>query len=192
MRIGPEDLTLFYQPLAARVRAQGSVTMTVRSLIETAITQSDNSANDSLLRTVGGPGAVRAYLSKKDLGAIRFGPGERLLQSGIAGMSWQQSYSVGRNFETARSALSPATRRAAMDNYLANPIDGASPTAVASALARLARGTLLSPEIDRISARRDEPDQKRAEAAESRFAARLEIPAQDRDRAESGRHDRGL
>ena len=33
-----------------------------------------------------------------------------------------------------------------MDNYLANPIDGASPTAVASALTRLARGTLLSPE----------------------------------------------
>ncbi|MBU0823367.1 MAG: class A beta-lactamase-related serine hydrolase [Alphaproteobacteria bacterium] len=146
VRIGPEDLTLFYQPLAARVRAQGSVTMTVRQLIETAITQSDNSANDSLLRTVGGPGAVRAYLSKKDLGAIRFGPGERLLQSGIAGMGWQQSYSVGRNFEAARSALSPATRRAAMDNYLANPIDGASPTAVASALTRLARGTLLSPE----------------------------------------------
>jgi beta-lactamase class A len=146
VRIGPEDLTLFYQPLAARVRAQGSVTMTVRQLIETAITQSDNSANDSLLRTVGGPDAVRAYLSKKNLGAIRFGPGERLLQSGIAGMSWQQSYSVGRNFESARSALSPATRRAAMDNYLADPIDGASPAAIASALARLARGTLLSPE----------------------------------------------
>ena len=120
--------------------------MTVRSLIETAITQSDNTANDSLLRTVGGPGAVRAFMAKKDLGAIRFGPGERLLQSGIAGMTLQQSYSVARNFETARAAISPATRRAAMDNYLANPIDGASPTAIASALARLARGTLLAPE----------------------------------------------
>lgn len=146
VRIGPEDLTLFYQPLAARVRAQGSVTMSVRELIETAITQSDNTANDSLLRTIGGPGAVRAFMAKKDLGAIRFGPGERLLQSGIAGMTWQQSYSAGRNFEAARGALAPATRRAAMDNYLANPIDGASPSAIASALTRLARGTLLSPE----------------------------------------------
>lgn len=145
VRIGPEDLTLFHQPLAARVRSEGSVTMGVRDLIETAITHSDNTANDSLLRTVGGPAAVRAFISKKDLGSIRFGPGERLLQAGTAGLSWQQSYSVGRNFETARAALPDAARRAAMDNYLANPVDGASPAAIASALTRLARGTLLSP-----------------------------------------------
>lgn len=146
VRIGPDDLTLFHQPLAARVRAEGSVTMSVRDLIETAITHSDNTANDSLLRTVGGPSAVRAFVAKKDLGSIRFGPGERLLQAGTAGLTWQQSYSVGRNFEAARAALSPAARQAAMNNYLANPVDGASPAAIASALTRLARGTLLSPE----------------------------------------------
>ena len=146
VRIGPEDLTLFHQPLAARVRAEGSVTMSVRDLIETAITHSDNTANDSLLRTVGGPDAVRRFVSKKDLGSIRFGPGERLLQSGTAGLAWQQSYSVGRNFQSARAALTPAARKAAMDNYLANPVDGASPAAIASALTRLARGSLLSPE----------------------------------------------
>ncbi|WP_447932023.1 serine hydrolase [Sphingopyxis fribergensis] len=146
VRIGPEDLVVFHQPLAARVRAEGSVTMSVRDLIETAITHSDNLANDSLLRTVGGPAAVRAFVAKKDLGSIRFGPGERLLQAGTAGLTWQQSYSVGRNFETARAALPAATRQAAMNNYLANPVDGASPAAIASALTRLARGTLLSPE----------------------------------------------
>lgn len=146
VRIGPEDLTLFHQPLAARVQAEGSVTMSVRDLIETAITHSDNTANDSLLRTVGGPNAVRGFIAKKDLGSIRFGPGERLLQSGTAGLTWQQSYSRGRNFQAARAALSPAARRAAMDNYLADPVDGASPAAIASALTRLARGTLLSPE----------------------------------------------
>lgn len=145
VRIGPEDLTLFHQPIAARVQSEGSVTMTVRDLIETAITHSDNTANDSLLRTVGGPAAVRAFISKNDLGAIRFGPGERLLQSGTAGLTWQQSYSRGRNFQAARAALAPATRKVAMDNYLANPVDGASPAAIASALTRLARGTLLSP-----------------------------------------------
>ncbi len=146
VRIGREDLTLFHQPIAARVQAEGSVSMSVRDLIETAITHSDNTANDSLLRTVGGPSAVRAFVSKNDLGSIRFGPGERLLQSGTAGLNWQQSYSIGRNFQTARAALPAATRRAAMDNYLANPVDGASPSAIAAALTRLARGTLLSPE----------------------------------------------
>ena len=146
VRIGPEDLTLFYQPLAARVRAEGSVTMSVRDLIETAITKSDNTANDSLLRTVGGPDAVRAFIDKKDLGAIRFGPGERLLQAGTAGLKWQQAYSVGRAFHQARAALPDATRLAARNAYLANPPDGASPEAIASALTRLARGTLLSPD----------------------------------------------
>ena len=146
VRIGPEDLTLFHQPIAARVQSQGSVTMTVRELIETAITQSDNTANDSLLRTVGGPDAVRRFIAKHNLGAIRFGPGERLLQSGAAGLKWQQSYSIGRSFQTARAALPDATRKVAMDAYRADPPDGASPAAIASALARLARGTLLSPE----------------------------------------------
>ena len=146
VHIGPEDLTLFHQPLAARVRAEGSVTMSVRDLIETAITHSDNTANDSLLRTVGGPEAVRTFIDKKDLGAIRFGPGERLLQAGTAGLKWQQAYSVGRAFYQARAALPDATRLAARNAYLANPPDGASPEAIASALTRLARGTLLSPD----------------------------------------------
>lgn len=146
VRIGPEDLTLFHQPLAAQVRAEGSVTMSVRDLIETAITKSDNTANDSLLRTVGGPDAVRRFINKKDLGSVRFGPGERLLQSGTAGLTWNQSYSVGRAFQTARAALPDSVRKAAMDNYLANPVDGASPAAMANALTRLARGGLLSPE----------------------------------------------
>lgn len=165
--IGPEDLTLFYQPLASTVRAQGSVTMTVRELIETAITRSDNTANDSLLRTVGGPEAVRRFIAKKDLGAIRFGPGERLLQSGTAGLNWQQAYSVGRAFEQARAALPDATRKAAMDAYLANPVDGASPAAIASALTRLARGSLLSPEsteylLDVMSRTRSGPQRLKA------------------------------
>jgi len=146
VRIGPEDLTVFHQPIAARVQSQGAVTMTVRDLIETAITHSDNTANDSLLRTVGGPDAIRRFIDKKDLGAIRFGPGERLLQAGTAGLKWQQSYSNARNFQTARAALPEATRKAAMDAYRANPPDGASPVAIAGALTRLARGTLLSPE----------------------------------------------
>ena len=145
VRIGPENLTLFHQPIAGRVRAEGGVTMSVRELIELAITGSDNSANDALLWAAGGPPAVRQFIAKKDMGAIRFGPGERLLQAGTAGLAWQQSYSVGRAFQTARAALPDATRQAAMDRYLADPVDGASPAAIASALTRLARGSLLSP-----------------------------------------------
>jgi beta-lactamase class A len=41
-------------------------------------------------------------------------------------------------------------RRAALNRYLADPEDGASPMAIVDALARLARGELLSPESTRV------------------------------------------
>lgn len=148
--IRPENLTLFHQPLAARVARNGAVRETVASLIEQAITHSDNSANDALLWHAGGPEAVRAFIAKNDLGAIRFGPGERLLQSGIAGIEWRQELSEGRRFQAARAQLSYDARKSALDRYLADPIDGASPEAITDALARLARGELLSVDSTRL------------------------------------------
>lgn len=148
--IGPEDLTLFHQPLASRVQRDGTVRMTLGELLEAAITVSDNTANDSILRTIGGPSAVNRFIAERGLGRIRFGPGERLLQSRIAGMEWQQRYSAGRSFQTAREQVPLAVRRAALERYLADPDDGASPLAITNALARLARGELLSPASTRL------------------------------------------
>jgi beta-lactamase class A len=144
VRITPADVAVFYQPLGERVYNEGEVNITISRLLELAITTSDNTANDNLLRMAGGPDAVRAFVAKHGLGQIRFGPGERLLQSGIAGLEWRQEYSAGRRFYTARSAVPYETRKAALDRYIANPVDGASPEAIANALARLARGELLS------------------------------------------------
>jgi beta-lactamase class A len=150
VRITPDDLVVFHQPLATRVRAEGEVRSTVGDLLNTAITASDNLANDSLLRTIGGPDAVRDFISRNNLGRIRFGPGERLLQSHIAGVEWQQRYSVARNFQVARAEVPLSVRRAALNRYIADPEDGASPQAIVDALARLARGELLSPASTRL------------------------------------------
>lgn len=145
IKIGLDDLTLFYQPIRARVLREGQIRVTVRDLLTLSITQSDCTANDSLLRYAGGPEAVRAFFRNKGINNVRFGDGERLMQSEIAGIRWQQSYSLGRNFEAARAKVPSETRQRLLNNYAANPIDGASPDAIATALARLARGELLSP-----------------------------------------------
>lgn len=142
--IGPDDLTLFYQPLAARVKNEGAVRETIGSLMALAISRSDNSANDALLRKAGGPDAVRAFIRDKQLGDIRFGPGERLLQSGIAGVEWRQYLSAGRNFQAERAKVPTETRRRLLSEYVADPIDGASPEAIVEALSRLARQDILS------------------------------------------------
>ncbi len=144
--IKPTDLTLFHQPIAAMVKGAGYQT-TLRDLFYRAMTQSDNTANDSVLRTIGGPDAVRGYLARRFFGpeSIRFGPGERLLQSQTAGLAWSQELSQGRRFYTARANLPRSAREKALDDYLANPIDGASPLAIVHALAKLKKGDMLSP-----------------------------------------------
>ncbi|HEX2764885.1 MAG TPA: serine hydrolase [Allosphingosinicella sp.] len=138
------DITLFHQPIAAQIGANG-YRSSIGDLIFRAITQSDNTCNDFVLWKAGGPEAVRAFLRSRGLEGIRFGPGERLLQSGIAGIEWHQSYATNGGFYTARNALPLSARRAAFERYIANPVDGAMPLGIVEALARLKRGELLSP-----------------------------------------------
>ncbi|MEA3016231.1 MAG: beta-lactamase class [Sphingomonadales bacterium] len=137
------DLTLFHQPIAAQVGANGYTT-TIGDLIFRAMTQSDNTCNDFVLRRAGGPEAVREMFQRKGIEGIRFGPGERLLQTRLAGLDgWRPEYS-GRAFYAARSSLPLSVRQAAFDRYVADPVDGATPLGVVDALARLQRGELLS------------------------------------------------
>ena len=142
--LGRDDLTLFHQPLRAKILGGGATT-TLGNLLFTAITESDNTANDKLMRSIGGPAAVRDMVERKSLGSIRFYEGERALQSKIAGLIWSQSYAIGDGFYKARSALPLPLRKASFERYISDPYDGASPHAVALALARLKRGDLLSP-----------------------------------------------
>lgn len=143
--ITDSDLTVFYQPVASLVKPGQPYQTTVGELIRRSIQMSDNTCNDRLLKLVGGPEAVREFIARKGLGPIRFGPGERLLQAGTAGLEWRQEYSRGNAFSVARSKLSPNVRKAAFEAYVNDPPDGAAPIAIAAAMARLKRGELLSP-----------------------------------------------
>nr|WP_047167139.1 serine hydrolase [Sphingomonas sp. Y57] len=145
LTVRAKDLTLFHQPIRALALRPGGFQTTGEDLMIRALTQSDNSANDRLLKEIGGPDAVRAALRGKAIAGIRFGPGEPRLQARIAGLDWQTGWAGGTGFYTARDALPAETRRAAFDQYLANPIDGATPIAMVDTLARLRRGELLSP-----------------------------------------------
>ncbi len=142
--VGYDDFTMFISQVKRRAERQGPVTESVRNLLELSITRSDNTANDKLMWLAGGPQAVRSTLAAKGLNNIRFGPGERELQSSIAGFSWKQEYGPGNNWFSARRKVPSATRRAALNRYLANPVDGATPRAMVDALGRLAREELLS------------------------------------------------
>ena len=138
------DLTLFHQPIAQQIDADGYTT-TLDSLLFRAMTQSDNTANDFLLRRGGGPDSVRAMLRRHGIEGVRFGPGERIMQSQIAGLQWSPAYSTGRAFYTARASVPLERRRELFNQYVADPIDGATPEGLVDGLSRLRRGELLSP-----------------------------------------------
>ena len=139
-----QDLTVFHQPVRDIVRARGAFATDYADLMRRAITRSDNTANDRLLRRIGGPQAVDAFLRRNRIDGIQFGTDERSKQSEIAGLEWNPAYSMGRMFYEARDRVPEERRRQAFEAYLADPMDGARTASIAEALARLARGDLLS------------------------------------------------
>lgn len=141
------DLTLFHQPIRREILAKGVVESSAADLIERAIQQSDNTANNTLLLNVGGPQAVRAMLRQQGLDGIRFGPGEIAMQSEIAGLRWRDAYSYSDAFFDARDEVPDSLRTQAFESYLSDPVDGATPAAVADALAAIQRGEVLPREM---------------------------------------------
>jgi len=142
LMVTQSDLTLFHQPIASLVGPAGYAT-TPRRLLERALTQSDNTANDRLLTLVGGPQAVKRALAIRNITGVGFGSGERALQSKTAGMTWRQDYARG-GFERARSSLPAYARSQAYRRYVDNPPDGASANGITTALGKIRAGQALS------------------------------------------------
>ena len=144
LTLRPEDQVVFNQPMRWTVLKQGSLTLPAAAMMRAALSLSDNMANDKLLWRVGGPDHVRAIMAERGITGVRFGPGERLLQSQIAGLHWTPDLATGYNFEQARARLPMDQRQALLAAYIANPLDGATPAGIAHALGLLAQGQLLS------------------------------------------------
>lgn len=139
-----DDITIWSRATRSKILA-GGYTKSLDELLYDAMVKSDNHANDKLLREIGGPDAIRRMIDDKGLGPIRFGEGERIMQSKIAGFSWDQSLALGNRWNQARARVPAPQRRAAFNAYVDDPYDGAAPIAIARALARLEQGELLSP-----------------------------------------------
>ena len=135
------DLSVFHQPIAERIGAK----VMIAELVRVAIVDSDNAANDILVRRLGGTSAVQAVIRRKGLDGIVAGIQQRELQARIAGLSWSPALNGGERLEAARSRLDVSVREAAMRSYLADPDDGATPVGMVRALAALNAGRLLSP-----------------------------------------------
>jgi beta-lactamase class A len=142
--MGPDDRSVFYQPLASRIRASRPLQITVADLLRHALIESDNAANDRLIRELGGAGVVTRTIADKGLRGVAVGGTERDVQTRTAGLEWKPEYGMTWIFKQARAALPDDVRDQALTNYLTNPPDGATPVGIVTALAALKRGELLS------------------------------------------------
>ncbi|WP_374469002.1 class A beta-lactamase [Phenylobacterium sp.] len=138
-----QDLSPAWSPIADAWPARRDYT--VGEILAAAVTDSDNTAADLLMKRIGGPGAVSAWLGAERLNEIRVDRYERELQTEIYGMSSFRPDWKGPGFEQARATVPEATRRAAMAAYMRDPRDTATPRATLDFLLRLDRYELLSP-----------------------------------------------
>jgi beta-lactamase class A len=136
IRVSRDDVVVFSQPLKNYLDGRDSFDMSLRELLAHSVNASDNLANNVLLRVAGGPQAINQMLERRKIQSIRFGPGEVLLQSAIAGLEWQPEYRKGNAFKAKRSGIPMAKRKAALDAYLETPLDGAAPGTIALVLKR--------------------------------------------------------
>jgi beta-lactamase class A len=130
--IRKEDLSLFVQPTAKIVNENGPFKTTIGDLVRRAIVDSDSAATDNLIKRLGGPAAVQAFLNRKGIAGMRIDRDEKTLQTEIVGLAWK-----------------PEFVDAADLRYRNDVRDTATPKAMAEMLDALNRGKLLSPSSTR-------------------------------------------
>jgi beta-lactamase class A len=137
------DLSPPFSPIADAW--PGRTDYTVAELLEHACGTSDNTAADVLMKKIGGPGALTAWLVLKNIANFRVDRYERQLQPEISGMASFRAAWKGQNAYGAQlAALPETTRRAATAAYLADERDTATPVAALTFLEAVRSGQLLS------------------------------------------------
>lgn len=146
LRIGPDDLS----PPPSRIndevlRTRRDLFLPVADLVGLSIQHDDATASDTLMRRVGGPAAVTAWLEAKGIHGMRIDRYDRDRLSDMLGIGpFRREWARPEAWEAARDARAPAVRQAAMDAYLADSRDTSTSPAAVTLLAKLAGDALVS------------------------------------------------
>lgn len=118
---------------------------TVQYLLQRAVGDSDNTAADALVRLVGGPEQVTANLGRMNLRDIRVDRLEQQLQPDTVGLTNFRPELVDKQkYEQAVGQIPDAVKKAALERYLTDPRDTATPEGMIDLLVKLQSRQLLS------------------------------------------------
>jgi beta-lactamase class A len=136
------DLSPFWSPVSDAWPARRN--HSVGELLAGAVVESDNTAADVLMKRIGGPGAVTAWLQAKRINDLRLDRYERDMQADARDAPSFRAEWRGPAYWAQIQKVEPARRLAAMRAYMADPRDTATPNAMLHFLAKLDAGELLS------------------------------------------------
>lgn len=143
------DMSISYQPLLDRLGKKRSITVTLDDLIVLAVTESCSASADFIIRKLGGPGAVNAFLKKNGISGMSVDRQERDLQTDVVGLKWKPAFIDDAAFEAAIRRQSASRLDAAYKRYMNDPRDTTTPEAMGLLLKKLVTGKLLSPKSNR-------------------------------------------
>jgi beta-lactamase class A len=138
------DLSPLYSPIAEAFPARRDYSL--RDFLASMVVTSDNTAADLLMRRIGGPGAVTAWLTGKDIAEVRVDRYERDLQPESVGLEpFRPIWKDRASYRRAVASVPPVQRRAAEIRYMADPRDSATPRGMLQFLELLDSRQLISP-----------------------------------------------
>jgi beta-lactamase class A len=149
-----EDVDMSPPPSGIADLWAGPMTYSVQDLLERAIVNGDNTAADILLKRAGGPGAVTAWLQGRKVNGLDIDRYQRQLQPDSLGLaSFRAGWKGEAAYRAALDQLPPAERRRAIQAYLADPRDTATPLAALRFLEALNQAELLDTDSRRLLGR---------------------------------------
>lgn len=123
------------------------VQLSIRNLLDLTVRFSDNTASDIVLRLAGGADRVTSMLRSFRIDAIRVDRSAKQILSdfyGLSDLACNRHWSL-EQFRTRLEATSLNSRRLSLAEFLNDPRDCGTPSAMASLLTRFQSGKLLSP-----------------------------------------------
>jgi beta-lactamase class A len=142
--VSRQDFAPLWSPLREEIKGN-SGQFTVRELLERSVGVSDNTAVDVLIRLVGGPEQLTAQLRQMNISGIRVDRLERQLQPDCVGLTnFGPELADEQEYDAAVAKIPVAVKRAALERYLTDPRDTATPEEAIDLLAKLQSRQLLS------------------------------------------------
>ncbi len=143
-RLGVADIAPGRSPLADRLRRRPTA-FTAQQLIEHMLLNADNTATDALMKLAGGPEKIQGAIRSFDIEGLRVDRYERDLLPQTLGLAADPSFVDARKLDAAVDALGEVKQREALDRFMRDPRDTASPRAIATVFFKLMSGHLIQP-----------------------------------------------